>query len=1048
MYLFRYSRLLKVELRDLVTVRLSTLVLLATSTISPSAVLAQNATSGSTTFPEIYNSESEPGEPISPQQALESLHLPSDFHTTLFASEPEVQNPIAACTDPRGRVWVAENYTYAERSQKFDLDLNDRIVVLEDSDGDGVSDKRTVFSDQLKMLTGITVGRGGVWVTCPPQLLFIPDRDGDLRPDGPPEVKLDGFHVASENYHNFANGLSWGPDNWLYGRCGASCPGEMGLPGSTDEQRVPLRGGMWRYHPELKIVEALNQGTTNPWGHDWNKFGDLFFINTVNGHLWHSIPGAHYVRPHTLDANPHVYELIDMHADHWHFDTGKSWTASRDGAANDYGGGHAHIGMMIYQENRWPAEYRGSLLTVNMHGRRINREHLHREGSGYVATHGKDFALSDDLWFRGMELLPTPEGNVLLFDWSDTGECHDHTGVHRKSGRIFKITYRSERANQSRRTNPFQDTSLRTKPMDLAQLQITGTTWESRRARELLAELYLQGAPVERAIEFLRSKISSRTTPAPIRLRALWTLNAIGGAASPLLETLLVDKNEYVRSWALRLLTDRWALDYCTGIQPERDDLLPDSELVSLVVRTAAMEKSPSVRLTYASTLQRLPLDRRAELASALTQHASDADDHNLPQMVWYGLSPLADKNLADLVDAVEHSTWPTTTRLVARRIADRIDVSPSALDKLVSNTSTSNQQHQEAVVKGIAEALAGRRKVVRPKNWDRLQSALSSGSDTALRSSLQSLSIIFGDGRTVDELASVASDNNAELELRMAALQTLVDSRAEGIEDLCLKLLNVRFLNSIAAAGLSRRATPDTGDAIVKAYRRFHPSERPQAISVLSTRKPWARALLQSVLNGQIDRGDITAFNARQISSLGDDSLDALLVKAWGQVRESSAERIELKEKLRSQLTADRLAQSDKTHGRQLFQKSCSSCHTMFGTGGKLGPDLTGAQRSNLGYLLDNIVDPSAVVTKEFRATVLLLEDGRVLTGLLTSQTDTTFTLATQEKTFTIPSGDVVEQKVSDMSTMPDGLLSQLSDADIRDLFSYLQSTEQVPLQ
>ncbi|PYM11210.1 MAG: cytochrome C, partial [Verrucomicrobia bacterium] len=127
-----------------------------------------------------------------------------------------------------------------------------------------------VFTDELQMLTSIEVGHGGVWVMCPPQLLFIPDRNGDDLPDGAPEVVLDGFTGSPDMHHTFANGLRFGPDGWLYGRCGASSTGEPGVPGTLAEQRIPLRGTIWRYHPQRKTVEALSSGTTNPWGHDWN----------------------------------------------------------------------------------------------------------------------------------------------------------------------------------------------------------------------------------------------------------------------------------------------------------------------------------------------------------------------------------------------------------------------------------------------------------------------------------------------------------------------------------------------------------------------------------------------------------------------------------------------------------------------------------------------------------------------------------------------------------------------------------------------------------
>ncbi len=230
--------------------------------------------------------------PMPAAEAARSFRLPPGFKATLFASEPDVRNPIAMAWDARGRLWVAENYTYSERSLKFDPKLRDRVLIFEDTDGDGRHDRRMVFTDDVQRLTSVEIGLGGVWLMCPPQLLFVPDRNRDDVPDGPAEVILDGFDVPAENYHNVANGLRWGPDGWLYGRCGASAPGEIGVPGTAKNLRVPLRGGLWRFDPKAKVFEALNSGTTNPWGHDWNEFGEPFFINTVNGHLWHAITGA------------------------------------------------------------------------------------------------------------------------------------------------------------------------------------------------------------------------------------------------------------------------------------------------------------------------------------------------------------------------------------------------------------------------------------------------------------------------------------------------------------------------------------------------------------------------------------------------------------------------------------------------------------------------------------------------------------------------------------------------------------------------------------
>ncbi len=333
------------------------------------------ATAAESDFPRPYDSETDlSAVRLTPDAAAAAFRVPDGFHVGVFAAEPDVCNPIAVTWDTRGRLWVAENYTYAEPPKKFDLDLRDRVLILTDRDGDGRFDERRVFLDDAHRLTSVEVGRGGVWLMCPPRLLFVPDRDGDDRPDGPAETVLEGFDVPPENYHNFANGLRWGPDGWLYGRCGASSPGEIRRADAPQAYRVPLRGGVWRYHPVRKQFEAVCHGTTNPWGHDWDRHGEAFFINTVNGHLWHTIAGAHLERPHTINANPLVYEPIEMHADHWHFDTGKGWTDSRKagGAHDRLGGGHAHVGMTIYLGRQWPAAYQGRLFTLNQHGRRMN----------------------------------------------------------------------------------------------------------------------------------------------------------------------------------------------------------------------------------------------------------------------------------------------------------------------------------------------------------------------------------------------------------------------------------------------------------------------------------------------------------------------------------------------------------------------------------------------------------------------------------------------------------------------------------------------------
>jgi len=242
-----------------------------------------------------YNSEPSDIPFTKPEEALKAVDPPEGYYLTLFAHEPEVQQPIALTTDERGRLWIAENYTYAESGLNFDLTMRDRIVILDDENGDGISDRRTVFWDEGQRITGVELGLGGVWVIAPPQLLFIPDRNHDDIPDTQPEVILDGFD-ADKIRHNLANGIKWGPDGWLYGHHGILTDSLVGPPGSEREDRTRLHCGIWRWHPQLKQVEMVAEGTTNPWGHDWNDYGELFFIDTVIGHLWHAVPGSYFER--------------------------------------------------------------------------------------------------------------------------------------------------------------------------------------------------------------------------------------------------------------------------------------------------------------------------------------------------------------------------------------------------------------------------------------------------------------------------------------------------------------------------------------------------------------------------------------------------------------------------------------------------------------------------------------------------------------------------------------------------------------------------------
>ncbi|HEY2893263.1 MAG TPA: PVC-type heme-binding CxxCH protein [Pirellulales bacterium] len=1005
------------------------------------ALLGLGAISCADDFPTPYNSEKAAGEPMQPAEVVASAKLPPGFKMSVFAAEPDVQNPIAITTDERGRVWVLENYTWAGANLGlWDTSLRDRIVILEDTDGDGKHDKRTVFWDQGRKATSIEVGFGGVWVLNLPQLLFIPDKNRDDVPDGPPQVVLDGIDEVSVG-HTPANGLKWGPDGWLYARHGIQGTSLIGRPQASDSQRVKINTGIWRYHPVHGTVQAIMHGMTNSWGFDFDEHGEMFAINTVIGHLWHVVPGAHVRRMYGTDINPHSYGLIEQTADHVHWDTGEKWGDVRKGVTDKTsaaGGGHAHIGMLIYQGDNWPEDYRGKLFALNMHGQRVNCDTLKRVGAGYTATHGSDMCFMADPWFRGMELLTLPDGGVIISDWSDTGECHDHDGVHRGSGRIYKLTY-----GDPRRVKSFD--LARYKDEELVKLQASRSDWWARQARRIMQERCAAGEhavtaaskPTHELRDLITSALKNERDPVR-RLRLLWCASAAGAPPDENLDQdFSAIHNEHERVWRLRLAVDRFVLE---------GETVPATFCESLA-RLARAEPSGLVQLYLASALQQLPIEQHWPLASALCSHAEFASDRMLPLMVWYGIEPAVPRDPARALTLITDTKIPLLRQYASRRLTEEIERDPDSVNNLVLLADRSEPGHAEQILTGMAEALRGWSKAPQPAAWTKLAKKVESPGSAELKKLVQELGVVFGDGRAADDLRAIIVDNDAEAAARQQALRTILRGKPADLILVLHNLVGDRATALEAIRGLALYDHSDTPARILQSWHQFGPNERAAAIDTLCSRPAYAQKLMGMLRDGTIRKSELSASHARQIRSFDESHLNAQLAELWGEVRTSTAEKRSVIEQLKSKLTPDVLAEAHPSQGRALFQKHCANCHVLYGAGHKVGPDLTGSNRKNLDYLLENIVDPSASLAADFRALAVVLEDGRVLNGVITDQNERTLTLQTAEEPVTLDRKTIEETRPTANSLMPDGLLQNLSNGEVCDLVSYLISVEQVAL-
>ena len=892
-------------------------------------------------FPTPFNTEK--GAPMPAEEAAATMQLPPGFKCLVFAAEPDVQQPIAMAWDARGRLWVAENYTYAENPDRWNTTLRDRILILEDTDGDGKHDKRKVFWENGTHLTSIENGYGGTWILNAGTLAFIPDQNSDDTPDSEPQILLDGFNTKTIG-HNIVNGLRWGPDGWLYGRHGITDTSAIGAPGTPMDKRLKINCSIWRYHPTRKIVEAVAHGGTNSWGHDWNADGELFMINTVIGHLWHVIPGAYYRRMFGTHLNPHVYEVIEQTADHFHWDTGsEKWSDIRQGISNktlELGGGHAHVGMLIYQGGHWPKKYHGAMLTCNLHGNRINMDKLEREGCGYTGKHAPDFMQAKDKWFRGIDLLTGPDGNVFVADWSDSGECHDNDGIHRTSGRIYKIVYEPSQKDASLYTN----------------------NWHSRTE--------------------IQKQFEAGKGPKP---RPLYTL---------------VD----------------------------------------------ASRKDGLVRLNLASDMQKLPLEARWPIATALAQRAEDANDRQQPLMIWYGIEPAVAADPLKGVELIATAKHPTVRRLVARRIAEDIEKQPAAVNALVA-LMTKEAAVRGDILAGMAAALEGWSQAPKPKSWDTfLRSVVPPlggpppNAEGALQ--IEKLNLIFGSGRPPEELLALITNPEADPNARLSAFTNLTRTPKPELLLPIRKLINDKILGTPARSALAAYDDPAIPKALLSPWPVRSQEQQQATIATLITRPAYAHALLDAVQAGTVPASAITPYQARQIRSLNDPDLTQKLTTTWGELRDTpEAKKTELAQ-WTHRLTPDLIAKSDPKKGKAIFAASCAACHKLYGEGGALGPELTGSDRHKLSYLLENILDPSAIVPADYRMTLLQLKDGRTLTGVIPAQTDRTLTLQTPAERLTIEKTQITSQQQLPISFMPEGLLTALGQDQVPHLIAYLMST------
>ena len=957
---------------------------------------------------------------LAAEEAALAMTMPKGFTAIVGAAEPDVQQPIAMAIDDRGRVWIAEAYEYPIRA-KGDTG-RDRVLIFEDTNGDGQLDSRKVFAEGLNLVSGLEVGFGGVWVGAAPYLLFIPDRNGDDVPDAEPQRLLDGW--GYQDTHETLNAFIWGPDGWLYGCHGVFTHSRVGKPGTPDEERIPLNAAIWRYHPVRHEFDVFCHGTSNPWGVDFNDHGQAFATACVIPHLYHMIQGARYQRQGGQHFNPHTYRDITTIADHLHYlgATPHGGNSKSDAA----GGGHAHAGAMIYLGSVWPEQYRDQLFMNNIHGQRLNMDVLRPQGSGYTGSHGPDFLLTADKASQILNLRYGPDGQAWMIDWYDMQACHRReSSVHdRSNGRIYKIAY-GELAHVEVDLQKLGD-------RELAELVLHDNDWYVRHSRRILQERSASRAINPDATEHL-VEIATSHEDDTRRLRAAWGLHVTGDLDEAVMARLLVDPSAFVRGWTIQL-----------AMEQQEGDL--STPLLEQFTEMANQDDSPVVRLYLASALQRMPHGQRWSILDGLTSHAADASDHNLSLMYWYAAEPLADEDqeraLAFGLSAGQQI--PVLRDFMLRRIGSS-DAAKS-LGVLVAGLDKAKEAGlQLTYLKAIRTALRGRRQVAAPNGWKEVYTDIARSENADVRLQATALGVTFGDQAAMSALRELIATESAGVDARGKALESLLAAKDAQLVPTLHKLISEPAMRQAALRGLAQYDDPKTANVLLAAYPGLSPSQRRSALGTLCSRVPYGIALLNAIDNKKVPGTDLTADLVRQLQYLKNETIEQQLRSVWGSVRDTSADKAKLIATYKTMLAMP--GKGDLNMGRAVFAKTCQNCHTLYGVGKNVGPDLTGSNRSNLDYLLSNIVDPSAVMAKEYRSTVIVTTDGRVVTGLVQDENNIALTVQTADAIVIVPKVEIDERELSAKSMMPDNQLQQFSKHQIRSLIAYVTAKQQVPM-
>lgn len=976
------------------------------------------------------------GKRFTPAESLAKMKTMEGLTVETMLSEPLVGQPLSMSFDERGRLWVVQyrQYPYPAGLNMVSRDKYyravydktpeppphgpmgaDRVTIHEDTNGDGAFDDHKPFVEGLNIATSVTRGRGGVWLLNPPYLLFYPDADNDDVPDSDPVVHLKGFGL--EDTHSVANNLQWGPDGWLYGAQGSTVSSRVKVVANQDDADADAPGvycegaAIWRYHPELGRYELFAEGGGNAFCVEFDAQGRLYSgHNGSNTRGFHYMQGAYYNQggegKQGKVSNLYAFGLLPM-------------MKAESPIAR-----FSHA-LVKYEASALKKRFGDKFLSVDPLHRNVVLSEVVPDGSTFETIDVGYPLESDDITFRPIDIQVGPDGAVYVADMCEEFIAHGQHfqgQIDPDSGRVYRL--RSE-------TPPdFQPPNFN----ELTTEQLVDTLahpdkWYRQTALRLIADRQDKSV-VERLRRIVAEQSGDEARD------AFWALNVLGQLDDSLALKTLSHANWAVRFWTVRLLGDRREVS---------------EPIAHALADRAGDESNVEVRAQLACTARRLSAESAIPILKPLLAYDEDADDPFIPLLLWWALETQTSSDL-DTVIALfdEPNFWQS--RLVAagitQKMSRRLATSGTRGDLLACAglfAAAPDEAATKRVMAGFEKAFEGRSLTGIPNE---LAAALSNAGGGSL-----SLRVRQGDEEAVEKALGQLASPEQDWKTRIELAKTFGEVDHAASVPVLLGLLDEdgekdgeanAELREAALVALQNYSSPQIATEVLARYDQFSAAEQDVAQTLLSSRKEWCLLFLAAVEDGSIPGDSVELATVRRIMVHSDPEIARLVAEHWQSVEGASSEQI--RQEFQRASAAIAAGESNPYRGHKLYEEKCAKCHLLFGKGGRIGPDLTSIKRDDTANMLLSIVNPSVEVREGFEQYMVLTYEGRAVSGFLFDQDSNVVVLRGQDGQNTAIERDNIEEMIRQpKSLMPEGLLDDLNDQQIRDLMSYLRRSQPI---